>query len=72
MFYLYKKYRCLVEKEEEDVKVAKHLMDFREDSDSEAGQPEEEETDTGSAKVEPEAEPPRELTPARSHSKLRS
>ena len=61
----------MVEKEKDDLKVARHLMDFKvEDSDS--GEPKEDKTDPGSNEVEPEPEPPQDPTPARSHSKLRS
>ena len=56
LFYPYDKYRSMVKKEEDDLKVPRHLMDFKEDKDSKAGQPGEDEMDTGLIEVEPDME----------------
>ena len=70
MFHLYDKNGYLVEKEEDNLKVARHLMDFKVE-DSEAGQPREGKTDMGSTKVTAEVEPLWKSIPVRSHSKSR-
>lgn len=61
----------MVEKEEDDLKVARHVMDFKV-KDSNAGEAGEDKTDTRTTEVELELEPPKDSTPVRSYSKSRS
>ena len=47
-----------MEKEEDDMKVVRHVMHFKKDRNSNVGELGEDGTDTGSTEVEPEPEPP--------------
>ena len=72
LYHLYDKKGCLMEDEENNIKVAEALLDFQEDDNSQEGERDGDHTDTGSTQAEPEAEPLPEPAPARSHSKSRS